>query len=384
MQGGAGRMIQWIVIGLAIVVAPLVGAALAGLDPVRFLRFPPRPLEAAPGSFTPIIFAVYAVAIAAVLAPFVWRVLQYGRADEPCFGSQPDDVRYPAWGWLGVMLLAVSWFIAWVPVTGLEEARRLSFTPLWVGYTIAISAWVARRGGYCMLTEAPMRFLGLFPASAGFWYLFEYLNQFTGNWIYAGTGVAEGEALNWFLRSALPFSTVLPAVLVTRDFLATWPRLHAGLAGFAPLRPRRPRRAAGLAWAGGIVGLVAVAIWPTALYSLLWVAPPLVVMATQALAGERHAFSAIAKGDWRGPWLAVLAALFCGLCWELWNVFSLARWTYHIPHAQVLHVFEMPLLGYAGYLPFGITCVVAAQLLTGHRPDPRLPESQGRNSEDRR
>lgn len=363
--GSAVRQAGFIV--LAVVVAPALGLWLTGGDPTAFLRFPPRPLEAAPGSFTPPVFAVYLLAIVAVLGPFIVRVLR-SSPDPQVGAAQAPRRRYPRWGWWGVGLLAVSWLIAWVPIPGLEEARRLSFTPLWVGYTIAISAWVAARGGRCLLLEAPKRFLALFPASAVFWYLFEYLNQFTGNWIYAGTGVADGEALNWFLRSALPFSTVLPAVLVTRDWFATWPRLSAGLDHFAPIRPVRPRRVALIAWVAGFSGLAAVAVWPTALYSLLWTAPPLLMVAGQALAGERHVFSTVARGDWRGPWLAVMAALFCGLCWELWNIFSLARWTYHIPHAQVLHVFEMPLLGYAGYLPFGITCVVAAQLLTGQSP----------------
>jgi len=28
------------------------------------------------------------------------------------------------------------------------------------------------------------------------------------------------------------------------------------------------------------------------------------------------------------------------------------KWIYHIPYLEVLHVFEMPVLGYTGYVPF--------------------------------
>lgn len=28
------------------------------------------------------------------------------------------------------------------------------------------------------------------------------------------------------------------------------------------------------------------------------------------------------------------------------------RWIYHIDYVEFLHVFEMPLLGYLGYIPF--------------------------------
>ena len=31
-----------------------------------------------------------------------------------------------------------------------------------------------------------------------------------------------------------------------------------------------------------------------------------------------------------------------------------AKWIYHTPGAQFLHVFEMPLLGYGGYVPFAL------------------------------
>ena len=355
-----------------IVAAPLLGLWLAGQPIEPFLRFPPRPIAPAPSSFTPLYFIVYAALIVATLGPFVVRVLRTRRASaKSTKPARIDTQSYPRWGWWGVALLALSWIVAWVPISGLEEARRLSFTPLWVGYTVAISAWVVKRGGRSLMIEQPGRFLALFPVSALFWYLFEYLNQFTGNWIYAGTGVTEREALNWFLRSALPFSTVLPAVLTTRDWFATYPRVYAGLSAFAPLHASSPRRASIGAWLAGAAGLVAVAIWPNGLYAMLCAAPPLVIVAAQQFAGQRHLFTDVARGDWRAPWLAVLAALFCGFCWELWNVFSLARWTYHIPHAQVLHLFEMPLLGYAGYLPFGITCVVAAHLLVGIDPRAR-------------
>jgi len=36
---------------------------------------------------------------------------------------------------------------------------------------------------------------------------------------------------------------------------------------------------------------------------------------------------------------------------------------YEIPYVNVLHVFEMPLLGYAGYLPFGVLCAEIGDIL---------------------
>ena len=60
---------------------------------------------------------------------------------------------------------------------------------------------------------------------------------------------------------------------------------------------------------------------------------------------------------------SAVAALICGFFWEMWNFFSLARWNYAVPFVHRFQIFEMPLLGYAGYLPFGAECAVIADVL---------------------
>ena len=59
----------------------------------------------------------------------------------------------------------------------------------------------------------------------------------------------------------------------------------------------------------------------------------------------------------------LLAALICGGFWEMWNYNSLAKWEYAVPFVGRYRVFEMPVLGYAGYLPFGLEVAVVAQML---------------------
>jgi len=47
----------------------------------------------------------------------------------------------------------------------------------------------------------------------------------------------------------------------------------------------------------------------------------------------------------------------------MWNWKSLAHWEYSVPFVYRFPIFEMPILGYAGYLPFGLVCVAAAALI---------------------
>lgn len=71
------------------------------------------------------------------------------------------------------------------------------------------------------------------------------------------------------------------------------------------------------------------------------------------------------KGDLTLVWASACAALVCGFFWEMWNIHSLAKWTYSVPGLNRFYLFEMPLPGYAGYLPFGVICaLVANSLLT--------------------
>lgn len=78
-------------------------------------------------------------------------------------------------------------------------------------------------------------------------------------------------------------------------------------------------------------------------------------------------------GDWNAGRLGRTLALFaggatCGLLWEFWNYWALAKWTYHLPFLGPLEhwrYFEMPLPGFLGFLPFAAECWVMLHLILG-------------------
>jgi hypothetical protein len=110
-------------------------------------------------------------------------------------------------------------------------------------------------------------------------------------------------------------------------------------------------------------GLLGIALWPNLLYSVVWVAPLLLLLGLQRLAGFRSYLAPLRSGDYRRVYLPALAALCCGILWEMWNFYSQSKWHYAIPYVHRFMLFEMPLLGYAGYLPFGVKCAVMAEWL---------------------
>ncbi|MGH7205466.1 MAG: hypothetical protein ACREI2_04575 [Nitrospiraceae bacterium] len=363
---------------------PLVGVILAGKPLDLYLEFPPvtRYVEHAPFSWP--FFLATAVFIVGAVAPLLIRVVTSRRGPIVPAGatSAPDPSRFtlhappftpdssrltphafPWWGWLGLGITGLDWVLAWNRFLWLGDLQSHTFTPLWIGYILVMNALAYKRTGSCMMLGRPRYFLSLFLLSAAFWWFFEYLNRFVQNWYYVGA--REFTATEYFWYATLPFSTVLPAILSTRDWLATYPRLSAGLDKCWPMQVGQPTL---LGWivlvlAGG--GLMGIGIWPDYLFPLLWVSPLLIITSLQAVSGEETIFSCIARGDWRPIWLPALAALVCGFFWEMWNSKSLAHWEYAVPFVHHFQLFEMPLLGYAGYLPFGLECVVIAGLLPG-------------------
>ena len=222
-----------------------------------------------------------------------------------------------------------------------------------------------RKTGRSLMTDRPVFFLLLFPTSAVFWWFFEYLNRFVQNWYYVG---AEFSPWSYFWYATLPFSTVLPAVLSTRQYLLGADWVVRSFAQTRPIKLSHPGPTAACFLLISAIGLAAIGIWPNYLFPLLWVSPLLIMVCLQTLFKERHIFSQMAQGDWSGAVAAVLAALVCGGFWEMWNYFSLARWEYSIPLVHRFQIFEMPLLGYAGYLPFGLECILIGSILADCSP----------------
>lgn len=352
-------------------VLPLLGLVFAGQPVVAdYLEFPPLTLYVKHAEFSWLIFTVLAVLIALVISPFVIRCLTAPKHAPN--GTFTPRSTFPWWGWAGLVFLIGAWVLAWSRFSWFESLQIFTFSPLWLGYIVVVNALTFRRRGRCMLLNRPWHFAALFPISAGFWWFFEYLNRFVQNWHYQGLG--QITALEYVIFATLPFSTVLPAVLGTYELLESFPRLGAGLSDFIKLRIARPRTVAFMVFVVACLALNGIGVRPDLLFPALWLAPLCIIASYQALRGQPTIFSRIAAGDWRQICLLALAALICGFFWEMWNFYSLAKWKYSVPFVDRFHIFEMPILGYAGYLPFGLECALIADFFMKPKETP-LPST---------
>ncbi|MEA1914928.1 MAG: hypothetical protein U9N30_06400, partial [Campylobacterota bacterium] len=268
---------------------------------------------------------------------------------------------FPWWGTLGLLLILVSWVVAWNRFSLFQILQPYTFLPLWLGCILFINSLSYFRSGSCLLTGRPVYFFILFPVSGCFWWFFEYLNRFVQNWYYLG--IDDFSAIEYVFHASLSFSTVLPAVLSTEELLASFSRLTEPLKTSFVICCWRNRFINIGVLSASAIGLIGIGIWPDYLFPLLWLSPLLIMITLQKMMGRATVFDSLGQGDWRSVWLPALAALFCGFFWELWNVKSYAHWVYSIPFVQKIHIFEMPILGYLGYLPFGLECKAVALLV---------------------
>jgi hypothetical protein len=337
---------------------PLLGVRLAGRPLAPYFEFPPQTRLIRHDAFSWPAFGFYALLIGAVVLMLGLRSWDSFRRSPPAAEAEPRP--FPGWGWAAVAAGAAAWILAWTRFPWMAAFQPHTFTPLWLAYIVAVNAFCWRRTGRSLLTHRPGFFLALFPTSAVFWWFFEYLNRFVQNWYYVGEHFGPWE---YFWYATLPFATVLPAVLSTAALIRSFGGFRRAFGRVQPLTGfNHPLLAWGVL-AAAAAGLAAIGVWPNVFHSLVWVAPLLIIVSLRALRQEAHPLRDLAGTDWTGAVSAVLAAIACGFFWEMWNFYSLAKWKYSIPFVHRFEIFEMPILGYAGYLPFGLECAAVADLL---------------------
>lgn len=267
---------------------------------------------------------------------------------------------WPFHGWIGLALIALFWTLNW-SLPGLRT--HWGFFPLWLGYALTVDALVFRRKGHSLLKRNPGAYAALFFVSAPAWWLFELINLRTQNWIYLGE--ESFSTLEYAAFSTLSFSTVMPAVFGTAEWVGTWGRVRR--LGPGPFIRKTPAFLRGLFAAGGLMLLLLLA-WPELFFPLVWGSVFCIIEPLNAKLGNRSLLDDLSRGDWRPVIALSVGCLICGLFWEMWNFYSWPKWVYRIPYADVFHLFEMPLAGYLGYIPFSLELFALYHLVTGLFP----------------
>jgi len=267
--------------------------------------------------------------------------------------------RFPVHGWLGFVALAGA---EWLLFRHVEPVATY-FTPIaWSAYILIADAATFAITGRSRLNDAPLSIARMALLSIPLWLIFEAYNLRLENWEYVGVPLPWAAAM---LGYGWSFATITPAIFETSDLVQA---LLPPLTG----EPRKISRGAENAMiicgaACLIVPLVAPQTIAAHLFALVWVGFLLLLDPINRRLGLPSFLGDLSEGFRRRFYGFLTAGFICGWLWEFWNYWAAAKWHYTFPMFQDMKIFEMPVPGYLGFLPFALECftmyVSAAWLL---------------------
>lgn len=267
------------------------------------------------------------------------------------------NTHFPIHGWIGFILVCLFWLLNW---TLPGPRTHWGFFPLWLGYCLTIDGLAFRRTGTSLLKRSPSNYIGLFLISAPVWWLFEALNLRTQNWIYFGA--EQFTQMEYAFWTTLSFTTVIPAVFGSAELMASFDFVKRIKRG--PVIGTDKWTTTGFFILGWVM-LALLLTWPLIFFPFMWISVYFILEPVNIWLGHRSLPDWTRKGDWRpviSLWLGVLMTAFF---WEMWNYLSHPRWLYQVAWGNWLHIFEMPLLGYGGYLPFALELYAIYHFIMG-------------------
>jgi len=222
---------------------------------------------------------------------------------------------------------------------------------VWIGYILFIDAMVYRVKGQSIISGYIKEFVFICILSVPFWLIFEFYNLFTKSWTYTN--------YTWYIQVAY-FITIMPAVLETFSLISA-----AGIfKRFDSSMLKKSARPTSrfyfvilvLLVLFGFVITVLPFIMPQIGYPFMWVGLMLLLDPLNNLIGRPSVGQKVAAGKRSILYGLFLSGLIMGFFWEFWNFQAFPKWTYNISYLPFSYIklFEMPIAGYLGYLPFAV------------------------------
>lgn len=271
--------------------------------------------------------------------------------------------NFPAYGWAGLIVLVAAEILMLRRIAPIA----MYFTPIaWSAYILIADGAVFAVRGHSRLHDAPGEFVRTAILSVPLWLIFEAYNLRLANWTYVGL---PSEPIVLWLGYAWAFATITPGIFETADLIEA-------LDWFAAARPWALSRMAELSIAlVGAACLILPLVLPKAiaayLFGLVWVGFVFLLDPINKRLGLPSLLGDLAAGRSSRFWSLLISGWVCGWLWEFWNYWASAKWHYIFPIMQRSKIFEMPVAGYLGFLPFALECfvmyVTASWIVRGSR-----------------
>ncbi len=262
---------------------------------------------------------------------------------------QKSEDSFKLYGLTGLLIIIVAELLLFLKV----KPVMVFFTPLvWTGYILLVDNLILKLQGKSLIYNRRKEFFVMLPISVALWLVFEFYNIFLDNWHYINLPEKIWIRLIGYTWS---FATIWPAILGTAELFRA-----SHIFDKVKIRERSisPRILKASITLGAIFLIIPIAFPSRYLAAPVWLGFILLLDPINYFCRTKSLFRDLERGKLNTLFSLLLSGLTCSFLWEFWNYWAYSRWIYTVPILGHIKIFEMPVVGYLGFLPFAVECYV--------------------------
>jgi hypothetical protein len=206
------------------------------------------------------------------------------------------------------------------------------------------------------MSESIRDFLFMAFISVFLWLIFELFNLRLKNWSYFDLPQARAE--RW-MGYCLAYATVIPALMEISYFFQTL--LKNCEKGIFQLKITTPLLRLFIFL--GLISFLLPLFFPRIFFPLVWLCFIFLIEPLNYKIKNSTFLRDLSHKNWTPLWSWISAGFTAGILWEFLNSWAGSHWEYSLPYFNFGRVFQMPIMGYLGFLPFALEVFVLYQFL---------------------
>jgi hypothetical protein len=227
----------------------------------------------------------------------------------------------------------------------------------WWSFILVMDSVNFRTRRHSPLSESTRNFMFTAFISVFVWLLFELFNLRVKNWSYHNL---PSSAFERWLGYFIAYASVIPALREVSFFLESF------LEGkkLALFRIKANPFFLKLYILIGVLFMFLSLFRPGLFFPLIWLCFMFLLEPVNYWLKNESLLRDQERKDWSRIWSWILAGLVAGFLWELFNFWAGSHWEYSLPYLDFWRVFQMPVFGYTGFMPFALEVFIFYQFLS--------------------
>ncbi len=258
--------------------------------------------------------------------------------------------------WYGIAGTTIILFAQFTMLLQIQPFATFFTAIVWIGYILLIDSFVYAIKGSSYLVNKRHKLFMMSLVSINFWFIFEIYNKFAQfqGWYYVNLPESR---LVTFLMGGIAFTTVIPAILETSEFLGCL-KLFTAKRSRSKI-PHTDFMAYILFAVGVIFILLPFAVTTPWMWVYVWTGfifliDPILYIFVR----KKSLLHNIITKNYTLVIYLMIAGYICGFLWEFWNYNAHIKWYYTVPILENIKIYEIPAVGFLAYGPFALELYV--------------------------